>query len=115
MITLKTLHLATAQEVYDQVKTHLLTQNCKSQDPDLGFCKYLGPNNTKCAAGCLISDDEYEYDMEGTLWAGLVDRNIITRDHLNLIEDLQTVHDHYEVIRWGYKLSVVATKYNLNP
>ena len=43
MITLRTLPHATAQEVFDQVATHLLTQNARAGivDTDGGFmCRY---------------------------------------------------------------------------
>jgi hypothetical protein len=40
MITLKTLHNATAQQVFDQVAKHLLEQDKSSRDLDGGFCEY---------------------------------------------------------------------------
>ena len=69
MITLKTLGKATAQEVFDQVATHLLTQNERSLDG--ASCSYRNCDGLKCAAGCLISDDEYDNQMEGIDWRGV--------------------------------------------
>ncbi len=54
-ITLATLPEATAQEVYSQVRKHLLTQKMKSIEEGKG-CVYRGPDGLMCAAGCLISD-----------------------------------------------------------
>ena len=72
MITLKTLPQATAQEVFDQVAKHLLTQMKKSvakraaesASDSKDYCMYRGFDGTKCAAGCLISDDEYKPEFE---------------------------------------------------
>ena len=56
MITLATLEQATAQQVFTQVKNHLLKQNEKSMIN--GICAYRGSNGLQCAAGCLMSDEE---------------------------------------------------------
>lgn len=61
MIALKTLAQVTDQEVFDQVKTHLLSQKVKSMSRTLeDTCAYRSANSLKCAAGCLIGDDEYD-------------------------------------------------------
>jgi hypothetical protein len=99
MITLKTLPQATAQEVYDQVKTHLLTQNQMSLKGDR--CMYRGPNGLKCAAGILIGDDEYSDAMEGVSWPGLIGMLHIPDTHELLIRELQMVHDWEEVEDWA--------------
>ena len=66
-ITLKTLEQATAQEVFDQVAEHMLTQYELSMLNDT--CVYRGYSGLKCAAGCLIGDDEYNNElMEGFTW-----------------------------------------------
>ena len=64
MITLKTLPQATAQEVFDQVTQHLLKQG-KAARSGTGACRYRVETRgeiLKCAAGCLIADDEYAED-----------------------------------------------------
>ncbi|MDO5609506.1 MAG: hypothetical protein Q4G62_01760, partial [Pseudomonadota bacterium] len=62
MITLKTLSSASAQAAADQIVQHLLTQNERSilDFADPGLCAYRGMRGLKCAAGCLIADDEYD-------------------------------------------------------
>ena len=102
MITLKTLPLATKEEVFDQVKEHLLKQNIKS----LGrySCKYKSDTGLQCAAGCLIGDDEYEPEMEGEGWDDLVRDGSVPDNHQRLIRDLQVIHDKYEPEDWKEKL-----------
>lgn len=55
---------AEAQEIFNKVATHLLTQGKRSVASD-GSCMYRGPEGTKCAIGCLIEDDEYHPLLEG--------------------------------------------------
>ena len=89
MITLATLPQATAQEVFDQMATHLLTQNEKSA----GYLFRYRLGRLKCAAGCLISDDEYKKSWEGRDWDTLVNLNEAPKAHTDLILELQRIHD----------------------
>lgn len=112
-ITLANLTEATAQEVFDQVSKHLLTQNKKSK-PESGVgCNYRGIENTKCAAGCLISDEEYKPEFEAKYWATLIDRGVVPKNHQYLISDLQLIHDNYEVENWEKSLKTLAKNYKL--
>lgn len=55
----------TAQEVFDAVATHLLTQNARSVTEDSpGTCLYRGPEGRKCAIGALIPDSLYRPEIE---------------------------------------------------
>lgn len=114
-ITLANLSEATEQEVYDQVATHLLTQNCKPKERDYGLCLYRGPNNTKCAAGCLIADSEYRREMEGVSWRDLARDKRVPLEHSNLIMALQRVHDRSESNEWPIKLKQLALEWGLKP
>lgn len=114
-ITLKTLPLATAQEVFDQVAQHLLTQNRKSLKQDnatvTAKCSYRGDGGLKCAAGCLIADDEYKEEMDergGMTWGVMCEVNIAPSDHKSLIGDLQTAHDSFPVAEWPGRLKQIA-------
>ena len=109
MITLKTLHLATEQEVFDQVPTHLLKQGVKSLDP-IGSCRYR-EGNLMCAAGCLIAEDEYSEEMEGYNWGK---EEIFPDTHRSLIKSLQDVHDRTPTEDWKLGLSRVARVYGLH-
>lgn len=116
MITLATLPQATAQQVYDQVKEHLLKQMKKStgQNNTL-LCMYRGASGLKCAAGCLISDDEYYPKMEEVSWDDLVTDDKVTPIHSALISELQDLHDFCSPEHWGTYLTNLAQKYNLIP
>lgn len=109
MITLKTLGQATAQEVFDQVATHLLTQGKPSMSEG-GGCFYRRIN-LKCAAGCLISDEEYlrEMDEDDSSWEGLINRGLVPKtNHSELIQSLQAAHDNTSIKDWiiGIKQSL---------
>lgn len=97
MITLKTLPQATAQDVFDQVINHLAQQKERSTEENGLSCLYRHekPDGTilKCAAGCLISDDEYDSYFEKKRWLNLVKIKMMPEEHQLLIDDLQKAHD----------------------
>lgn len=110
-ITLKTLSQATAQEVFDQIVNHLLTQNKQCENNE-SKCMYRS-GNLKCAAGCLIADDEYNSDMEGHSWYSLVYNEIVPETHRDLINSLQDIHDIWKPDIWKSKLKEFAINYEL--
>lgn len=115
-ITLATLPQTTEQEVFYYVAHHLLTQNEKSLAKSDNFvrdCLYKNPDNLKCAAGCLIADDEYKPDLEGLSWRVLADYKDVPLTHINLIASLQIVHDKFEVKNWRLQLSELANDFGL--
>lgn len=119
-ITLATLPDATAQQVFDQVAVHLLTQNkrCESEEDDLGDarCVYRGEDGLRCAAGCLIADEEYDSDrMEGHGWVVMAKtKGIVPTRHCDLIQRLQGVHDSFAPEGWEARLRHIATIHGLN-
>lgn len=119
VITLATLPYATAQEVYDHVKNHLLKQNKKALGADensqLPICKYQTDDGLKCAAGSLIADKEYLPYMEDKSWYQLIHEKLVPAAHGNLIGALQNVHDKVSPERWPTLLQGVAHKFDLNP
>lgn len=114
MITLATISTATEQEIFDQAKNHLLTQKEKAQLTPSSTCRYrlLNANGKmlKCAAGCLISDDEYSEDMEYHSWNALQG---IPKEHSKLITELQQVHDINNVDDWKSELRHIARVHKL--
>lgn len=91
------------QKIFDTVSNHLLTQNQKAIN-DIGNCKYRY-GNLKCAAGCLISDSDYEFFMEGFSVLELeYFKNRFDESELKLLSKLQTIHDQYPVKDWKSKL-----------
>src|SRR5688500_5828501 len=111
MVTLKTLPQASAQEVFDHVANHLLTQ--MKQSTEGGNCSYRGDNGLVCAAGCLLAEHEYQPDFEGMGWLTLVDQGDIPEQHASLIQRLQGVHDMYDPEQWRERLQMVSKDYNL--
>ena len=113
-ITLATLPHATAQEVYSQVRNHLLTQRIKSMVEFHG-CQYHGPDGLMCAAGCLVSDTEYLSEMEGKLWGDIVHQGMAPAVHQELISHLQLIHDMKDPADWEHCLNKLAVDFNLEP
>jgi hypothetical protein len=103
----------TAQELFDTVATHLITQNKQSLSPD-GVCKYRGAGGLKCAIGVLIPDDKYKTWMDcGGNALHLVLETIGLGEHFYLCRKLQVVHDATEPHEWRGELSNVAAKFGL--
>lgn len=112
MITLKTLPDATEQEVFDQVVTHLLTQNNKAlEEGSDSNCVYRAPKGLKCAAGCLISDEEYDPCIEGESWPP--SNYTVTSEHAKFICELQLIHDRKNICDWEYYLRELAIRKGL--
>jgi len=54
-----------AQEIFDVVAVHLVTQGTRAID-DHGNCRYWDQETgRKCAIGCLIPENIYDPDFEG--------------------------------------------------
>jgi hypothetical protein len=105
MITLKTLPAATLMEVFQQCSDHLLQQGAKSIKDD-GSCQYKN-GSMSCAAGCFISDEEYDPAMESIAWDGLVEKSRFKapENHRILISDMQHIHDDHPVEEWPERLA----------
>jgi hypothetical protein len=117
MITLKTLPQATAQQVFDQVAKHLLDQKQCSYMEGKG-CRYRTKSpesgKLKCAAGCLIDDEEYCSKWEGDYWGDLIAQNEVPSAHRKLIVDLQHLHDLHPAETWRVNLEFIADTYDLD-
>ena len=115
MITLKTLPQATAQEVFDQITQHLLKQG-KAARSGTGVCHYrikLKGEVLKCAAGCLIANDEYNRMFEYLAWESLVNDRKVPSAHCQLVCDLQKIHDREFPEDWPINFKVVAARHDL--
>lgn len=115
----------TKQEIFTKVKNHLLTQNARSIDDgsiddDIGMCRYRGSNGLMCAVGCLIPDDMYDPSMEGVSVDAIRQDNEALDEYLgsystiNLLTDLQHLHDRRAVGSWPEELRRIAKLYDLN-
>ena len=94
-ITLANLHEATEQQVFEQVANHLIKQGVRSIEK--GRCLYRSSDGKMCAAGCLMSDSEYDPEMDkifkGGIWGVLVDNKLAPVAHKDFIRQLQILHD----------------------
>lgn len=111
MITLKTLPQATAQEVFNQVVNHLRAQGCKSMHA--GLCVYRAEGGLKCAAGCLMSDEEAAQVENSIDWYVLKTRGQVPEDHFSLISALQDAHDFVNPTSWEEKFQELAAKFEV--
>ncbi len=119
MISLATLPLSSAQEVFDQGALHLLTQNKKCHQvskngwgstSDVCMYRFEG---LKCVGGCFISDEEYDPSMEENTWKDLIRAERVPKDHDNLITILQNIHDNKPVEDWKKELAALGLSLNL--
>jgi hypothetical protein len=123
-ITIATLASHTAQQVFDQVARHLLTQKVRSKllvfnDEDEIVderCVYRSPDGLQCAAGCLIGDDEYHKSWDtggGSTWS-VIARQMGVDAHMSLIEELQNLHDTDDPDDWAAALGRLAQTLDLS-
>ena len=120
----KLFSLTTDEEVFNYVKEFLLEQGEKSYSTKHG-CAYRGEDNRKCAIGCLILDEFYDEEFEGGLPnsndgpKGYLIRDAIEKSlpnwqmNLDLLSNVQSIHDNYEVENWRYEFSRRSEKYYL--
>ena len=118
MITLKTLEHATSQQVFDQIVNHLRKQGKPSIDKRRIECLYHGPDGLKCAAGCLIADDEYSPEMDNnpandTTWQHLVDTGVVPPHFSELIIHMQYLHDSERPEDWETEFEKAAQAFDL--
>jgi hypothetical protein len=113
MIILATLHEATPQQVFDQVVNHLRHQGIAAMEKTK--CVYRTSNNLlSCAAGCLMSDEEYrDLNSKHRTWFILKDNREVPDAHWELISNLQSVHDSHKIDHWEYQFKLVASKFEL--
>lgn len=112
----------TKQEIFSKVKKHLLAQGKKSLTGTV--CGYRGEDNTQCAIGCLIPDNEYDVEMEGNSARRLLLRyekleKLILPSDLNkedgriFLTQLQEIHDSYCISTWKHALKCFANEKKL--
>ena len=111
--------MPTKQETFDEVVAHLRRQGCKAENDD--GCAYRGDGGTKCAAGCLIPDEEYRPDLEGcsvldpSMSKASPPGEIVDRlgHDLVLVCDLQRAHDSLSVGSWEWRFQKIAEIHGL--
>lgn len=115
--TLGTLIEFTLQEVFDYGVTCLMRQGAKSYD-NFDGCMYRGPQGRKCAVGFFISDEEYRADMEkkgvSLVLPTFPRAEKLPKTYVNLLSDMQAIHDNVEVHNWRDAFDDLANKRGLN-
>ncbi len=109
------------QEVYNKVKTHLLTQ--KRQAVQGTTCVYRTSSGLKCAVGCLIPDEVYTTDFESKDVVNLLIKfpnlktilGVETYGDIQFLARLQNIHDNYILQEWTQKLNAFAHDQGLVP
>lgn len=104
------------QEVFNKVYRHLIAQNCKAKS--YHRCAYRSKNGTKCAVGCLILDPYYDPIFEGQaplspLLTNALEKSGVTAKSMDLLYELQRIHDNRPVEQWPRALAQVAEKFGL--
>jgi len=109
----------TLSEIFQKVKTHLLRQRAKAENEATGVCSYR-IDGLSCAVGCLLTDEAYHIRLEGNsvrckeVSAALAQSGIPMNDaSLNLLSDLQSVHDNEPVANWPKELNHIQRYYSL--
>lgn len=108
----------TKQETFNVVKEHLLDQNAKSISPITGHCNYRGKDGMKCAVGVLIKDEHYKTYLEDN---NILDKRVraallesgIDAECLQMLEDLQTMHDTAYVDSWPNSMHAIAIQHGV--
>lgn len=102
------------EKVFVQVAKHLLAQDQKSHKYGMG-CLYRGPGGTSCAVGCLIDEEHYNHVMEGCsakdseVLDALENSGIPVFDGMvEMLAELQALHDHEDTQVWRQRLEDVA-------
>ena len=93
------------QEIFDKVVNHLMTQGKRAGilgDDSVFECRYRAEDGKKCAVGCLITDDAYTPDIEGSNISARSVQDAIRNSGIkmqeedeifNMLNDLQYIHD----------------------
>lgn len=109
------------QETFNLIATHLMNQEIKSIS-ETGSCKYYGPDELKCAIGCLIPEELYSKELEGQSVRSLIQSSellhnelaIILKKHdIRLLVALQDIHDGVAPRLWREALIAKAKSQNL--
>ena len=106
------------RETFNKVKEHLLAQNCAAIRSD-GACLYRGPDGTKCAVGCLISDEVYDPAVEGMFVGDVPVRHLLElsgvdlrhKNAVGMLLALQVMHDEQDVSEWAEELDRIEKNY----
>jgi hypothetical protein len=104
----------TKSDVFYFVIAHLRAQGVQAKN-EIGSCSYRTPEGLKCAAGCLIPDDEYNPEFEGSSWATIASHFPQYEEYRDMITDLQLLHDGcyqgFDSLRFSLAVAVLETEH----
>lgn len=106
----------TKQETFDTVVEHLRQQGRPAWDRGGTACLYRTSQGLKCAVGCLIPDELYEARFEGVSLTNQKVLQHILRDlghDVNLLIELQMIHDGMHSSNWESEWKTLAFKHDL--
>lgn len=113
------LSIMTGQDVFDKVAKHFVTQVVQSELGDESdTCAYRSPEGLTCAAGCIIPDEHYREEFEGTTWMCLTEAGNVPKEHRDLIQCLQGIHDdniRLNALKVKMALRECALEYDIDP
>jgi hypothetical protein len=107
------------QEIFDKAARHLLRQNAKALRPGCSFaCAYRAADGKKCAVGALIPAKLYKPEIEDK---NIIDLEVeapkilshIGRRNVELLRELQSLHDDHEPEQWPAKLAALGRRFKL--
>lgn len=113
--TIATLNDYSIAEIIAYVGVNLLKQGKRSaieRADSYDKCMYRGPNGTKCAVGMLIPDELYDKEIE-SMEARSLPRILKVKmrsNKIDLLEDLQSIHDERRAEYWRIELLRLASK-----
>ena len=107
------------QQAFEMAVKHLRKQGRRSLQYGAITCMYRIPESgLKCAVGALIPDELYQESFEGVGIVRLIDtfdeiNKLFENVNFKLLEDLQNIHDNYEVTNWENELQELSIVYGL--
>lgn len=114
MINLSNLHLASKQQVFNQMLAVLSKQKKKCINSSIFDQPLYHFKDLRSPAGSLIDESEYSSSMEGFTWKELVKENRVPSAHCELIDNVNNVHDMCTVEEWPITLKEIATQEQLD-
>ncbi len=113
--------MKSTQEAFTKIVLHLRKQGAKSLDT--GACVYRGENGRSGAIGCIIADEHYTEAFEGATVKSVHRHGVIraisksgwdtSERTLEMLCEMQTIHDSVDVHLWEGRFAQVAKEYNL--
>ncbi len=123
-LTSSMLSALTRQDVFDIVAGCLLRQNARATAFDGVKCMYRAPDGKRCAIGWVMPDEVYHQTLEflgvrdlamqmiNTNYADAFARFLYA--HMDMLRDLQEMHDARQPSEWPVALHVIAQRHCLN-